>query len=107
MPLQDIIRVASLSRSVDLDGALIASLTPLIAALVAIGGLVLSLHTFADTRRREVQQSALRQFQETSINLSSGSPALRSVGIEHMARYLSPCEFSETALRVLVLRLSS
>jgi hypothetical protein len=55
MPLQDIVRVASLSRSVDLDGALIASLTPLIAALVAIGGLVLSLHTFADTRRREVQ----------------------------------------------------
>jgi uncharacterized protein YjbI with pentapeptide repeats len=85
-----------------LDGPLIASLTAVVTALVAIGGLIFSFRTAADVRTRETEQAALRQFQETSANLSSDSPALRSVGVEHMARYLNQSAFSETALRVLV-----
>jgi hypothetical protein len=84
-------------------------LEQLLTALVAIGGLILSFRRAADVRARETdvrvretEQAALRQFQETSTNLSSDTPALRSVGAEHMARYLNQDAFSETALRVLV-----
>jgi uncharacterized protein YjbI with pentapeptide repeats len=84
-------------------------LEQLLTALVAIGGLILSFRRAADVRARETdvrvretEQAALREFQETSTNLSSDTPALRSVGAEHMARYLNQDAFSETALRVLV-----
>jgi Pentapeptide repeats (8 copies) len=85
-----------------LDGALIATLTAIVTALAAVAGLVLSLRTATEVRRRELKESALRQFQETSTNLASASPALRSVGVENMARYLLRSEFRETALRVLI-----
>jgi Pentapeptide repeats (8 copies) len=85
-----------------LDGALIASLTAIVTALAAVAGLILSLRTATEVRRRELKESALRQFQETSTNLASPSPALRSVGVENMARYLLRSEFRETALRVLI-----
>jgi uncharacterized protein YjbI with pentapeptide repeats len=96
------ILASSLAPPLGLDGPLIASLTAVVTALVAIGGLILSVRAAADVRAREVEQAALRQFQETSTNLSSDSPALRSVGVEQMARYLDQDAFSETALRVLV-----
>ena len=85
-----------------LDGALIATLTAIVTALAAVAGLVHSLRTATEVRRRQLKESALRQFQETSTNLASPSPALRSVGIENMARYLLRAEFRETALRVLI-----
>jgi hypothetical protein len=45
-----------------LDGASIASLTAIVTALAAAAGLVLSLRTATEMRRRELKESALRQF---------------------------------------------
>jgi hypothetical protein len=82
--------------------ALIASLPAVVTALAAMGALFFSLRTSSDVRKRELQEASLQHFQETSINVSSVSPALRSVGLENMARYLSHPEYSETALRVMI-----
>jgi len=80
----------------------IKDLAALIAAIVAILGLIITSILNILKRRDELIESQLRHFQEISNSVASDSIALRSVGLQNITHYLNDKRFCEMTRRILV-----
>jgi len=82
-------------------GINIKDVAALIAAIVAILGLIITSILTIIKRKDELTESQLSQFQNVSNSIAGEAIALRSVGLQNISHYLYDKRFSETTRKIL------